>query len=155
MPAFVAAQSLVTMLLGLENGAIGLLVADRNGLGIGVRAQKLEVAKAAREPDLGVVGQVLPGENEQSILVKGLLDAIPRGLVQVGEVDIGDRGAQGGIDGRDGRLHEILLPGGSRHGGAWSRPRFRSSPPRLFWPRQLGARRRSASSNRGPNGAEP
>ena len=101
--------------LGLENGAVGELVADRNSFFLCIRAQKLDVAKAVCERDLGLVVQVLPRKNQHGIFVKGVLDTPPGGVVHAGEIDAGDRGAQRGVEARDGRFHEILPHGGCRY----------------------------------------
>jgi len=55
MPAFVAAQGFVAMLVGLQDRTIGLLVADMDGLGLGVVAQQLDLAEPVGKGDLALV----------------------------------------------------------------------------------------------------
>jgi len=94
------------MLVRAHDRAVGLLVADRHRFLLRVRRQELEVAEAIREQHLLRLGQVLPGEDEDRVVVEGLLHRLPGGGIHPGEGEIGDDGAQRGIDRCDARLHE-------------------------------------------------
>jgi len=72
------------MLVRHHNTAVGLFVTDRDGLGLGFRAQKLDFTKAAGKRDLRLGGQVLSRKNQYPEFVKSILDPLPRGRAQMG-----------------------------------------------------------------------
>jgi hypothetical protein len=65
------------MLVRVHDCAIGLLIADRHRLLLGVGSQELDISKAIRKRHLLVFGQVLSGKHEDGVVVEGLLHVLP------------------------------------------------------------------------------
>ena len=80
------------MLVRPHDRSIGLLVADRHRLLLGVRSQELDLPEAIGERHPRLCGQRLCGEDQDRMLVEGPLDGLPGGRVHPGEVEVGDDG---------------------------------------------------------------
>jgi len=107
MPALIAAQGFEAMLVRSHDRSIGLLVADRHRLLLGVRRQELDIPEAIGECHLRLCRQALRGKHQDRVVVEGLLHGLPGERVHPGKVEAGDDGAQRGIDRRNLWLHGI------------------------------------------------
>ena len=108
MPALVAAQRLIALFDGLEDGAIGLQIGDRHRLGAAV-AQHFDGAEAVSEGDLFRIGEMLLRKHQSAVLVKGVLHRPPFGGRHGSQFHIGNAGAEAGVERRDGR-HAMQSP---------------------------------------------
>ncbi len=81
----------------------------------------LERAEPPGEGQLGVVVEVLPREDQQRVGVEGVLHDPPRGVVELGEAEPADAGAERRGQRLDGDL--------GRHAHRISPPRARLGPP--------------------------
>src|SRR5262245_3281294 len=92
MPAFVAAHELHAVLVVFHQRAVGPLIADRHDLAVG--HQLLDGAEPAAKANLRGVAEMLAGEDQHGIGEEGTLDVSPARVVEVGEIDADDRGAE-------------------------------------------------------------
>ena len=105
MPALVALQELVLLFAGLGDCAVRLLVRKLHGRAVLTWREPFDLPETQRECALGVLVQVLAGEDQQTVLEKSSVDLLPGRVVQFGEVDVGDNRTQSSVRGRDGDGH--------------------------------------------------
>src|SRR5262245_47182721 len=109
MPAFVAAHELHAVLVVFHQRAVGPLIADRYNLAVGY--QLLDGTEPAAEADLRGVAEMLVGEDQHGIGEKGTLDVSPARVVEVGEINTGDRSAERGSSRSNRKGHKSLSCG--------------------------------------------
>src|SRR4051812_11066146 len=79
-------------------------------------ADVLDFSEPATERDLVVIVEVLAGKDQQGVVIEGGVDAVPRGVIEVGQRDSVDDGAERGVDGFDRKGHgaaSVVLSGWS------------------------------------------
>src|SRR5262245_60627446 len=106
MPAFVAAHELHAELVVLQQGTVGALIADRHDLA--VSHQLLDGAETAAEADLRGVAEMLPGKDQHGMGEEGAFDVGPCRVIEVGEVDASDDGAERGSSRSNRECHKSL-----------------------------------------------
>ena len=96
MPAFIAAQRLVALLLRLHQGAVVFPVGDAHRLG--PVAQDLDAAEPLAERDVFLIGQMLGRKDQRAVFVEGVLDLAPFAVAHAAERNVGHPRAQGTVE---------------------------------------------------------
>ena len=93
----------------IERHAVRAAVAERHHLEAAVGHQVFDVAEPFGEPVLLIGGEVLAGKDQHAVIVKGLLDCRPGGVIQRTEANTGDNCAKRGIRGFYAERHRGFL----------------------------------------------